>query len=123
VSARRFVDSDVLLHSISREPGEAAKRERAVALLRSDDLALSLQVLQEFYVQATDTSRPDALAHDLAAGLGGILRSRIAQATRDLRVDGTLRRQIGIAECLRIHAGRCAREQAAGGRRGQNCTT
>jgi predicted nucleic acid-binding protein len=30
---------------------------------------LSIQVLQEFYVQATRTSRADAVPHDLAAGL------------------------------------------------------
>ena len=67
--ARRFIDTNILLYSISRDPGEARKRERAIALLQEDDLALSVQVLQEFYVQATRASRPDPLPHDLAAGL------------------------------------------------------
>src|SRR6202040_3643650 len=31
--------------------------------------ALSTQVLQEFYVQATRPTRPDPLPHDIAAGL------------------------------------------------------
>src|SRR5262249_20745479 len=31
--------------------------------------ALSVQVLQEFYVQATRSTRPDPLPHDIAAGL------------------------------------------------------
>lgn len=66
---RRFVDTDVLLYSISRDPGEAAKRARATALLDSADLALSAQVLQEFYVQATRASRANPLPHDIAAGL------------------------------------------------------
>jgi predicted nucleic acid-binding protein len=69
VSARRFIDTDVLLYSISRDPGEAEKHQRAVALLHADDLGLSIQVLQEFYVQATHSGRADALPHDLAAGL------------------------------------------------------
>ena len=69
MSARRFIDTDVLLYSISRDTAEAGKHQRAVALLQADDLALSIQVLQEFYVQATHTSRPDALPRDLAAGL------------------------------------------------------
>ena len=38
-------------------------------MLDNDDLALSVQVLQEFYVQATRPTRRDALPHDIAAGL------------------------------------------------------
>jgi predicted nucleic acid-binding protein len=64
-----FLDTNVLLYSISRDPAEAAKRERAIALLDRDDGALSVQVLQEFYVQATRATRPDKLPHDIAAGL------------------------------------------------------
>jgi predicted nucleic acid-binding protein len=38
-------------------------------LIERPDNVLSVQVLQEFYVQATRPSRPDALPHDIAAGL------------------------------------------------------
>jgi predicted nucleic acid-binding protein len=65
----RFLDTNILLYSISRDPAESAKRERAVALLDADHNALSVQVLQEFYVQATRPTRQDAVAHDIAAGL------------------------------------------------------
>lgn len=58
-----------LLYSISRDPDEAAKRDRAIALIDGDDNAVSVQVLQEFYVQATRTSRQDAVPHDIAVGL------------------------------------------------------
>lgn len=64
-----FLDTNILLYSISRHPAEAAKRERAIALLERDGLRLSVQVLQEFYVQSTRASRADALPHDIAAGL------------------------------------------------------
>jgi predicted nucleic acid-binding protein len=64
-----FFDTNILLYSISREPAEAEKRDRAIALLDRDDGALSVQVLQEFYVQATRATRPDRLPHDIAAGL------------------------------------------------------
>ena len=64
-----FLDTNILLYSISRHPAEASKRERAIALLEQDDGALSVQVLQEFYVQATRSTRPDPLPHDIAAGL------------------------------------------------------
>ena len=64
-----ILDTNILLYSISGDPGEADKRTRAQALLDSDDGALSVQVLQEFYVQATRSSRPDPIPHDLAVGL------------------------------------------------------
>ena len=59
-----FLDTNVLLYSISRAPSEAAKAARAADLLLRDDCVLSVQVLQEFYVQATRAGKADALAHD-----------------------------------------------------------
>jgi len=64
-----FLDTNVLLYSISRNPDDALKRERAIALLARDDGALSVQVLQEFYVQATRPTRPRPLPHETAVGL------------------------------------------------------
>ena len=69
MSARRFLDTNVLLYSISRAPEEQAKRARAIALLDEDDCGLSVPVLQEFYVQATRASRVDPLPHEVAVGL------------------------------------------------------
>jgi predicted nucleic acid-binding protein len=65
----RFVDTNVLLYAISREPDEEAKRRRANGILAEGDVVLSDQVLQEFYVQATRASRSDAITHDQAVGL------------------------------------------------------
>jgi len=59
----RFVDTNVLLYAISRDPAEQDKAKRANDILAERDLALSVQVLQEFYVQATRVSRPDAIGH------------------------------------------------------------
>ena len=64
-----FLDTNILLYSISQNPAESLKRDRALALLDDDLGALSIQVLQEFYVQSTRASRADALPHELAAGL------------------------------------------------------
>jgi predicted nucleic acid-binding protein len=69
VSALHFLDTNILLYSVSRATDELAKRARAVALLDEDGGALSVQVLQEFYVQATRVTRPDPLPHEIAAGL------------------------------------------------------
>lgn len=57
----RFVDTNVLLYAVSALTEDASKRERAAVLLREGDLALSVQVLQEFYYQATRPSRPGAI--------------------------------------------------------------
>jgi predicted nucleic acid-binding protein len=64
----RFVDTNVLLYAVSTLPYEAAKATKAQALLTDRDLAMSVQVLQEFYVQATRKSRPEPLTHDEALG-------------------------------------------------------
>jgi predicted nucleic acid-binding protein len=59
----QFADTNILLYAISRDPAEQDKAKRAGDILAGRDLALSAQVLQEFYVQATRASRPDALSH------------------------------------------------------------
>jgi predicted nucleic acid-binding protein len=65
----RFVDTNILLYAISRDPAEREKAKRANDILADRDLALSVQVLQEFYVQATRASRPDAIEHTQAVRL------------------------------------------------------
>ena len=66
IGAVRFVDTNVLLYAVGRSPTERTKSAAALALLEADDLVLSVQVLQEFYVQATRSSRVDRLSHDQA---------------------------------------------------------
>jgi predicted nucleic acid-binding protein len=65
----RFVDTNVLLYAVSTAPEEQAKRTRARAILDARDIALSVQVLQEFYVQATRETRRERLTHEQAAAL------------------------------------------------------
>lgn len=57
----RFVDTNVLIYAVSPSPGEDAKCRAANDLLDREDLALSVQVLQEFYHQVTRPDRPEAL--------------------------------------------------------------
>lgn len=64
-----FVDTNVLLYTVSRAPEERGKAAIAREILRRRDLVLSVQVLQEFYVQATRESRPDRLRHYQAVRL------------------------------------------------------
>jgi predicted nucleic acid-binding protein len=65
----QFVDTNILLYAISRDPAEQDKAKRADEILSSRELALSVQVLQEFYVQATRASRPDPITHQQAVRL------------------------------------------------------
>ena len=62
----RFVDTSVLLYAVSEVPEEADKRTRARELLTEPDLAASVQVLQEFYHQATRPTRVRSLSGDRA---------------------------------------------------------
>lgn len=65
----RFLDTNVLLYAISRAPAETTKRERALTLLDFEDWVLSVQVLQEFYVQATRATKADRIQPQQAAAL------------------------------------------------------
>ena len=64
----RFVDTNILLYAISKHPAERRKTDIAIDILEAPigELALSVQVLQEFFVQATRASREGALPHRLA---------------------------------------------------------
>ena len=62
----RFVDTNVLIYAVSPDPGEVEKRRIAQNLLRESDLAISAQVLQEFYYQSTRTSRRWSITHEQA---------------------------------------------------------
>lgn len=65
----RFVDTNVLLYAISTAEDEAPKARTAREILAADDLSLSVQVLQEFHVQATRATRRDALTLDQSSAL------------------------------------------------------
>ncbi len=59
----RFVDTNVLVYAVSTAPEDDEKRRHALSLLGRRDIVLSIQVLQEFYVQSTRPSRHGALRH------------------------------------------------------------
>lgn len=49
---RCFVDTNILLYALSGHDSERAKRGKARALLMAEPFGVSVQVLQEFYVNA-----------------------------------------------------------------------
>jgi len=48
-----FIDTNVLLYAASTAPEEAAKAKVACTLIESSRFAVSVQILQEFYVNGT----------------------------------------------------------------------
>ena len=62
----RLADTNILLYAVSNREADAGKRVRAEATLMEPDLALSVQVLQEFYHQATRPLGPAGLTHEQA---------------------------------------------------------
>lgn len=77
----RFIDTNVLLYAVSRDADEQRKAQLANEILDARDVALSAQVLQEFYFQATRDSRPKRLTHAEAVGAIETLRLFPTQET------------------------------------------
>lgn len=93
----RFVDTNVLLYAIGTR--DRAKATIARTILEDEELTLSVQVLQEFYVQATRPTRPDPLSHDQASRLvEAFLRFSIQEITVGiLRAALETRERFGIS--------------------------
>lgn len=95
----QFADTNILLYAISRAPGEGKKALRANEILAGGEVGLSVQVLQEFYVQATRSSRADAITHDQATGLVEAWRRfPVQDLTTEVMVTAfETRRRLGIS--------------------------
>lgn len=80
----RFVDTNIAMYAVSTNPEEARKQRMSEALLAREagNLAVSVQVLGEFYAQLTRPSRPHSLNHrEAVAAMEGLLRFRIQPLT------------------------------------------
>jgi predicted nucleic acid-binding protein len=66
VTESHFIDTNIFLYSISLDESEFGKRDIAIELIDRDSGATSVQVFQEFYVQATRSSKAVPLPHELA---------------------------------------------------------
>jgi predicted nucleic acid-binding protein len=68
MTAKFFVDTNVLVYAASNASADQARRDLALQLLDQSDLALSAQVLAEFYSVATSKAKLN-LTHDEAVVL------------------------------------------------------
>jgi predicted nucleic acid-binding protein len=62
-----FLDSNVLVYAFSRSPRDATKARIARQWIAREDWGVTVQVLQEFYVNAVRT--PHELGHDDAVAM------------------------------------------------------
>jgi len=106
----RFVDTNILLYAASTASKEERKARIALALLDSEDLALSVLVLQEFYVQATRSDRSGSLTHRQATLLiEAFLRFPVQETTVSVvkaSLDAKERFQISYWDASIIEAAR-----------------
>ena len=81
----RFVDTNVLLYAVSALSEDVNKRRRALELIGEPDLAISTQVLQEFYHQSTRSNCRWAMAQEQAIRfIDSLSRFQVQPVTVDL---------------------------------------
>ena len=95
----RLVDTNVLLYACSRLPEEGNKRSRARELLTEPDLAVSVQVLQEYYHQVTRPTRPGRLTReDALRFMEPIMRMPVQAVTLEVfRAAVSISRRFGLS--------------------------
>lgn len=95
----RFVDTNILVYAAGLSLDDADKRSRAREILAESGLVVSVQVLREFYSQATRASRSDRLnPDDVLKFLEPILQMRVESLTPDVFRNGvSISRQYQIS--------------------------
>ena len=106
----RFVDTNIPVYAVSVLPEDRIKQGIAENLLNQDNLAMSPQVLGEFYHQVTRPSRPGALRHDQAVRvIANLERHHVQSLTIDTvktALEYRERFDLSYWDCLIIAAAR-----------------
>jgi predicted nucleic acid-binding protein len=107
-----FVDTSILLYSVSGIPQDRRKREIAIDILSGRQCRLSLQVLNEFTWQATSPRRLDRMTFDQAMNFVDAWR-RFPVVALDLGLFDAARDVAGRTnyswwDCLAVAAARAA---------------
>ncbi len=85
----RFIDTNVLIYAISPAPSASAKQRIALGILSAEELAVSVQVLQEFYFQTTRPNRQNRISHENAlAFIQNIQYIRVQDLTLEVFREG-----------------------------------
>jgi predicted nucleic acid-binding protein len=84
MTAKFFVDTNVLLYAGSNAADDQLKRQAARALLAIPDIAFSAQVLQEFYAVAVSKQRLQMTHDEVLAVLQSLAAFPVCPITREL---------------------------------------
>ena len=110
MTAMRFVDTNIPVYAVSPRLADSAKRGISRDLLAQDtgNLAVSVQVLGEFYTQATRPTRPGTLTHHEAMVFITELRRHHVQPltleTFDMALHYCERFGLNYSDCLILAA-------------------
>jgi predicted nucleic acid-binding protein len=109
MSGKTFLDSNVLVYSVDESRAEKAKHERAVELLSAhpENLVLSTQVLQEFYVVTTRKLRPPLSGERAARAVRALAKLEVVGVDAPLvlaAVDTSRTAQLSLWDSLIIEA-------------------
>lgn len=93
MTAKFFLDTNILLYAGSKAPAEEAKRQIARALLARSDIGFSAQVLQEFYSAAMSKRRLQMTHEEAVDVLRSLAAFPVCPITRELVMDAAEVRQ------------------------------
>jgi predicted nucleic acid-binding protein len=112
MSARIFLDTNVLVYAIETGGPHTEKSATALALARREHVCLSTQVLGEFYGAVTSRRRAKPLTHDEAVAWVQLWKRHDVSATTVAHVDLALeivgRHQVSYYDALVLAAARLA---------------
>jgi predicted nucleic acid-binding protein len=93
MTAKVFVDTNVLVYAASNAVADQPRRDLALELLDRSDLALSAQVLAEFYSVATSKAKLNMTHEDAVVLLQSLARIPVCPITRELVMEAAELRQ------------------------------
>jgi len=94
MTAKFFVDTNVLVYAGSNAADDQLKRQAARALLAKPDVAFSAQVLQEFYSVAVSKQRLRMTHEEAVAVLESLADFPVCPITRELVLEAARLRQV-----------------------------
>jgi predicted nucleic acid-binding protein len=74
-----FLDTNILLYAISSAPQESDKRNKARELLEEFEVGTSMQVIQEFHVNATGKLKKVVQVHEIKGLIDWLLRQPLVE--------------------------------------------
>lgn len=93
MTAKFFVDTNILVYAASSAEADQGRRELALELLDQSDLGLSAQVLAEFYSVATSKTKLNMTHEDAVVLLESLARLPVCPITRELVMEAVELRQ------------------------------